>query len=53
SGSLIRAVPRSRLKTKGDRAFEVLAPKLWNSLPLSLRSVDLFDIIKKQQLAFG
>ncbi len=27
-------VPRSRLVTKGDRAF---APKLWNSLPGDLR----------------
>lgn len=25
-------VPRVRLKTRGDRAFAVAAPKLWNSL---------------------
>ena len=31
-------VPRSRLKTYGDRAFCVVAPRLWNSLPLSIRS---------------
>ena len=41
-------VPRSRLKTKGDCAFEVVAPKLWNSLPLNLRSVDTVDTFKKQ-----
>ncbi len=28
-------VPRSRLKCKGDRAFSVAAPRLWNDLPLS------------------
>ena len=27
------AVPKSRLKTYGDRAFSVAAPKLWNELP--------------------
>ncbi len=26
-------VPRSRLKHRGDRAFEVAGPNLWNSLP--------------------
>ncbi len=41
-------VPRSRLKTKGDCAFEVVAPKLWNSLPLDLKSVDTVDTLKKQ-----
>lgn len=30
--------PRSRLTQKGDRAFSVFAPKLWNSLPSDLRS---------------
>ena len=39
------AVPGSRLKTYGDRAFSVVAPKLWNQLPPELRggeSVDQF-----------
>ncbi len=31
------AVPRSRLKTKGDRAFSIAAPRLWNQLPLDIR----------------
>lgn len=30
------AVPRSKLETKGDCAFEIVAPLLWNSLPLEL-----------------
>lgn len=28
-------IPRSNCKTKGDRAFAVLAPTLWNHLPQS------------------
>lgn len=32
-------VPRSKLKSRGDRAFAVAAPKLWNSLPLYIRDV--------------
>ena len=30
-------VPRSRLKTCGDRAFSIAGPKLWNDLPLEIR----------------
>ncbi|KAF7654698.1 hypothetical protein LDENG_00065990, partial [Lucifuga dentata] len=42
------SVPHSRLKSKADCAFEVIAPKLWNSLPLDLRAVDTVDIFKKK-----
>ena len=41
------AVPKSRLKTYGDRAFSVAAPKLWNELPLDLRSLDTIYLFKK------
>lgn len=30
-------VPQSRLKTKGDYAFSVRAPMLWNDLPDEIR----------------
>lgn len=33
------------LQIKGNHTFEVVAPKLWNFLPLDLQSVDTF---KKQ-----
>ncbi len=36
---LLRSVPRSRLKTKGDRALSVAAPKQWNALPVAVRSL--------------
>ncbi len=39
-------VPRSKLKSRGDRAFAVAAPKLWNSLPLYIRDVPTLGQIK-------
>lgn len=38
TGQGLLAVPCSRLKTKGARAFDVVAPALWNALPLASRS---------------
>ena len=46
-------VPVSYLKTKGDRAFAVVAPTLWNALPLPLKtavSVDSFKRLLKTHL---
>ena len=40
-------VPRTKLKTRGDRAFEVMAPRLWNTLPLYLRTTSTEDTFKK------
>ena len=37
SNDLLLVVPKTRLKTYGDRAFRAVAPRLWNDLPLSLR----------------
>uniref|UniRef100_A0A8C6PL75 Zmp:0000000624 n=1 Tax=Nothobranchius furzeri TaxID=105023 RepID=A0A8C6PL75_NOTFU len=38
-------VQRTRLKTKGDRSSAAVAPRLWNSLPLSLRSVVVHQVV--------
>ncbi len=46
SSQLLLSVPRSRYKTKGDRAFSVAAPRLWNSLPLYIRSVPSISTFK-------
>lgn len=43
---LLLSVPRSRCKSKGDRAFSVAAPKLWNGLPLSIRASPSLDVFK-------
>lgn len=32
--------PMARLVTRGDRAFSVAAPKLWNSLPSNIREAN-------------
>ena len=40
-------VPKSRLVSSGDRAFSVMAPKLWNSLPLCVRSSDSVESFKR------
>ena len=50
SSQNLLAVPKSRLKTYGDRAFSVhvVAPRLWYQLPLELRSVTSFDQFKMQ-----
>ena len=41
-------VPRTRLKTRGDRSFEAVAPNLWNALPIALRSAVSVEAFKKQ-----
>ncbi len=38
SNQVLLDVPRARLKNKGDRAFSVVAPNLWNSLPVQIRT---------------
>lgn len=40
------SVPYSRLKTKGDRAFSVAAPRLWNNLPSHIKSCPTIDHFK-------
>ena len=45
--------PSSKMRTYGDRLFAVCAPRLWNSLPLSIRrrsSVDTFKNVLKTYL---
>ncbi len=40
------SVPRSRLKHRGDRAFAVAGPRLWNSLPAYIRSAQSLTVFK-------
>uniref|UniRef100_A0A8C6LAX3 Reverse transcriptase domain-containing protein n=1 Tax=Nothobranchius furzeri TaxID=105023 RepID=A0A8C6LAX3_NOTFU len=40
------AVPRTRLKTKGNRAFQTIAPRLWNSLASNLRLFNTVEVFK-------
>ncbi len=38
SNKFLLTIPRARLKLKGDRAFSIVGPRLWNNLPLDVRS---------------
>ena len=42
------AVPRTMLKTYGDRAFSVAAPSLWNQFPPELRGVTSVNQFRTQ-----
>ena len=45
-------VPRTVQKTYGDRAFSVIAPRLWNGLPLDIRICDEVDAFKSKLKTF-
>ena len=45
-------VPRSKLKSYGDRRFSIAGPKLWNSIPASLRNTDSLNSFKKHLKTF-
>ena len=45
-------IPRSRLKTAGDRSFSVSAPKIWNSLPDTVRNAQSLLVFKKNLKTF-
>ena len=40
-------VPKSCLKSFGDRAFSICAPILWNTLPIALRNSNSLDSFKE------
>ena len=40
-------VPTAKLKTCGDRAFSIAAPRQWNNLPLSIRKSPSVAIFKR------
>ena len=45
---VIVAIPQTRMKTKGDRAFSVLAPTLWNKLPIRVSLGSLVLIVQPE-----
>ena len=46
------AVPSTRTKTYGDRAFAAAAPKLWNKLPDGLRAFTEINAFKRELKTF-
>jgi hypothetical protein len=39
-------VPHVRLKRRGERAFAVAGPRLWNALPLEIRMAPSLSVFK-------
>ncbi len=50
SGLLV--VPKTRLRSGGDRAFSSYAPKLWNSLQANIREANSLGIFKSRLKTF-
>ncbi len=46
------STPKSRLKCRGDRAFSIAPPRLWNALPLSIRQASSVNIFKSRLKTF-
>ena len=49
---ILFSVPVCSRKTFLDRSFAVSGPKVWNSLPSDIRSIDSIDVFKKQLKTF-
>ena len=41
-------VPKTNLKSRGDRAFSVAAPTLWNALPLHIKTAPTVETFKSR-----
>ena len=48
SDSLLLKIPRTRLKTYGDKSFVFATPSLWNFLPCDIRSLKSVEIFKSK-----
>ncbi len=46
TNKLFLTVPRTHLKLKGDQAFAVAGPMLWNSLPSEIREITSIHFFK-------
>jgi len=48
SSQMILHVPKTRLKSKGNMAFSVAAPRLWDPLPMHIKSSPSVDAFKSR-----
>ena len=48
AGKHLLEVPNVRLKSYGDRAFSVAAPKQWNDIPLDIKLSGSVDVFKSR-----
>ncbi len=47
SCEIVLKVPKTKLKTAGDRSFSLAAPKIWNELPRSVKCAASLPLFKK------
>ena len=52
SSDIVLKVPRTKLKTAGDRAFSLAAPKIWNDLPSHVKKAASLAVFKKELKTF-
>uniref|UniRef100_A0AAR2LCS1 Ig-like domain-containing protein n=1 Tax=Pygocentrus nattereri TaxID=42514 RepID=A0AAR2LCS1_PYGNA len=52
SNQMLLEQPTSHLKHKGDRAFAVIAPRLWNKLPLHIRTSESTQSFKSSLITY-
>ncbi len=52
SSQSLLVIPKTRLRSGGDRAFSSYAPKLWNSLPADIREANSLRIFKSRLKTF-
>ena len=45
---IVLKVPKTKLKSAGDRSFSLAAPKIWNSLPKSVKEATSLPLFKKK-----
>ena len=48
SSKNVLMVPRTKLVTCGERAFSVIAPVLWNELPIGVKSIENLQFFKRK-----
>ncbi len=48
SNQRLLRIPKSKLKSRGDRASSVAAPRLWDALPSSIRFAPSISVIKSR-----
>ena len=48
SNDQLLCIPKSKLVTYGDRSFSVIAPTLWNNLPIDIKHCDTVPKFKRK-----
>ena len=52
SSNNLLIIQKSNLKSYGDKAFRVAAPRLWNVLPNSIRLIQSLNVFKNKLKTF-